>query len=246
MNSYNQFAYVYDILTDDVNYAERAAYFNMLLEYHTKQKGILLDLACGTGSLTEELAKLGFDTIGVDGSSDMLNEAIRKRARSGLDIIYLNQDMRRLDMFGTVDVVVCALDSLNHLTKTEDLRQTMNKVSLFLHPDGYFLFDVNTVYKHQQVLGNNIFVYDYDEVYLVWRNALMKKNTIQINLDIFAREGNHYFRSTESFCERAYTQDELEKILIQAGLKIVSIYHEDSIEAPKPDSQRIVYVTKKG
>lgn len=246
MSSYRQFAYVYDILTDDVNYAKRAAYYNGLLEYHTGQKGILLDLACGTGSLTEEFAKLGFDTIGVDGSADMLNEAMEKKAKSGLDILYLHQDMRALDMYGTVDVAVCALDSLNHLIKTEDLQQALNRVSLFLHPDGYFLFDVNTVYKHRQILGNNTFVYDYDEVYLVWRNSLRENDIVQFDLDIFFREENHYSRSSETFCERAYVQDELKDLLSRAGLQIISIFHADSMNEPRADSQRLVYVTKKG
>lgn len=245
MSGYQGFAYVYDELTDDISYQKRAAYFDGIIQSVTHQRGILLDLACGTGSLSEEFAKLGYDVIGADCSEDMLAVAMEKRAESGLDIIYLCQSMQDLDLYGTVDAAVCALDSLNHITELDELQKAVDKVSLFLHPDGVFVFDVNTVYKHQQVLGNQNFVYDYDDVYLVWKNTLLPQNTIQIDLDLFEKEGDRYFRTSESFQERAYTQQELEQVLKKAGLKIEAIYHEDSLQPPMETSQRLIYVTTK-
>lgn len=245
MSGYQGFAYVYDELTDDISYQKRAAYFDGIIQSVTHQRGILLDLACGTGSLSEEFAKLGYDVIGADCSEDMLAVAMEKRVESGLDIIYLCQSMQDLDLYGTVDAAVCALDSLNHITELDELQKAMDKVSLFLHPDGVFVFDVNTAYKHQQVLGNQNFVYDYDDVYLVWKNTLLPQNTIQIDLDLFEKEGDHYFRTSESFQERAYTQQELEQVLKKAGLKIEAIYHEDSLQPPMETSQRLIYVTTK-
>lgn len=242
---YQDFAYVYDELTDDISYRERAAYFDQLISIYTDQKGILLDAACGTGSLSEEFAALGYDVIGVDCSEDMLAVAMDKMMQSGADITYLCQSLQKLDLFGTVDVAVCALDSLNHIIQMEELQKAVDRISLFLHPDGYFLFDVNTVYKHENILGNHTFVYDYEDVYLVWRNTLRQKHIVQIDLDIFQSEGEAYYRTSEQFFERAYTSEELEYILHQAGLKILSIFHEDSMNPPQKDSQRLIYVTAK-
>lgn len=245
MSSYEAFATVYDELTDDISYPGRAAYFDKLVELHGGKRGILLDLACGTGSLSEEFARLGYDVIGVDSSEEMLAAAMIKRVESGSDITYLHQRMQDLDLYGTIDVAVCALDSLNHLTSLGELQQAVDRVSLFLDPQGLFLFDVNTPYKHREVLANNIFVYDYDDVYLVWKNTLLEDDVVSFELDIFERDEQAYFRTTERFCERAYSRDQLREVLDRAGLEVVGLYHEDSLEPPLPHSERVVYVTKK-
>lgn len=245
MSSYEAFAHVYDDLTDDVSYPGRAAYFDSLVQQHGGKRGILLDLACGTGSLSEEFSRLGYDVIGVDSSEEMLSVAMNKRVESGADITYLCQQMQELDLYGTIDTAVCALDSLNHLVDPEQLYRALSRVSLFLEPDGLFLFDVNTPYKHREVLGNNIFVYDYDDIYLVWKNTLLEDDVISIELDIFEQEGDVYIRTGESFCERAYSKDQISELLSRAGLEIVGLYHEDSVEPPQPHSERVVYVTRK-
>ncbi|EEG28526.1 methyltransferase domain protein [[Clostridium] methylpentosum DSM 5476] len=245
MSSYEAFATVYDELTDDISYPNRAAYFDKLVELHGGKRGILLDLACGTGSLSEEFARLGYDVIGVDSSEEMLAAAMNKRVESGFDITYLHQRMQDLDLYGTIDVAVCALDSLNHLTSAKELQRAVDRVSLFLDPQGLFLFDVNTPYKHREVLANNIFVYDYDDVYLVWKNTLLEDDIVSFELDIFEQDGEAYFRTTERFCERAYSKDQLQEVLDRAGLEVVGLYHEDSLEPPLPHSERVVYVTKK-
>ena len=121
---------------------------------------MVFPVPCGTGNICEAFAKLGYDMIGVDGSEDMLAEALDKKVASGTDIIYLCQKMQELDLYGTVDAAFCTLDSLNHLNGIEELQAVLNRVSLFLNPDGIFIFDCNTLYKHQQVLANNTFVYD--------------------------------------------------------------------------------------
>ncbi|MEE1491531.1 MAG: class I SAM-dependent methyltransferase, partial [Massilioclostridium sp.] len=227
------------------SYPNRAAYFDKLVELHGGKRGILLDLACGTGSLSEEFARLGYDVIGVDSSEEMLAAAMNKRVESGFDITYLHQRMQDLDLYGTIDVAVCALDSLNHLTSAKELQRAVDRVSLFLDPQGLFLFDVNTPYKHREVLANNIFVYDYDDVYLVWKNTLLEDDIVSFELDIFEQDGEAYFRTTERFCERAYSKDQLQEVLDRAGLEVVGLYHEDSLEPPLPHSERVVYVTKK-
>jgi len=132
MSHYSAFARYYDELTANINYKKRAEYFNEIIKkFKTTQGNILLDLACGTGSISEEMAKLGYDVIGVDNSDEMLGIALNKKFDSNLHIQYLCQDMRQLDMYGTIDVTICALDSLNHLENINDVKEVLKKVSLF-------------------------------------------------------------------------------------------------------------------
>lgn len=245
MSNYCDFASVYDLLTSEIDYEKRAKYFDEVVLKHGGFHGILLDLGCGTGKLSEALNALGYDVIGVDNSDEMLSVALEKKVENGNDIIYINQDMTSLDLYGTVDVAVSALDSLNHLIDYNDFCTALKKVSLFLHPDGVFVFDVNTVFKHQQVLSNNTFVYDYGDVYCVWQNSLKEDNTVLMNLDIFVSEnGEEYLRMEDNFAERAYTTTQIEKALENAGLYICAVYGEDSFNTPRDDEQRLIYVVK--
>ena len=207
---YTAFAGFYDGLTQNVDYKKRAAYIAELLGRIGHNPGLTLDLACGTGSLTIELCRLGFDIFGADGSQDMLSIAQQKACGEGLDILFLRQKMQELDLYGTIDTCVCTLDSLNHLTVKSDVQKAFDKVSLFMNPGGVFLFDVNTVYKHREILGGNTFIYDTADVYCVWQNALDRdRDTVHITLDFFEREGALYRRSGERFSERAYSHGEL-------------------------------------
>lgn len=245
MSNYGDFASVYDLLTSEIDYRKRAQYFDQLILAHGGFHGILLDLGCGTGKLSEELSKLGYDVVGVDNSEEMLSVALEKKLQSGRNIIYLNQDMTDLDLYGTVDAAVSALDSLNHLTDYGDFCTALQKVSLFLHPDGVFVFDVNTCYKHRQILADNTFVYDYGEVYCAWQNSRAENDIIQMDLDIFVSEdGENYLRMEDHFAERAYSMEQIEQALRQAGLAIQAIYGGDSFEPPKAEEQRLVYVVK--
>ena len=184
--SYSLFASYYDRLTQNVPYSQQAQYLLDVLARHGHQPGLTLDLACGTGSLTLELARRGVDVYGVDASMEMLSEAQQKAAEENLQLLFLCQKMQSLDLFGTVDTVFCTLDSLNHLTREKDVQQTFQKVSLFLNPGGYFVFDVNTEYKHRKILGNQTFVYDMEDVYCVWQNTLEEKTCrVSISLDFF-------------------------------------------------------------
>lgn len=245
MSSYIHFAEVYDKLTSNIPYRKRGEYFNSIIEKHRKPEGILVDLACGTGSLSEVMADLGYDVIGVDSSGEMLSEAMNKRYDSGKDIMYLNQDMTKLDLYGTMDICICALDSINHICDSDKVSIIFEKVSLFLHPEGLFIFDVNTVYKHQNVLANNIFVYDYDEVYCVWQNSLEENNIVDITLDLFSKnEDNSYNKACEQFSERAYTHSEILGFINNTNLELVDFYAEDTFEKPTQTTERIIYVVK--
>ena len=165
MKSYSVFAQYYDELTENVEYSRRAEYLLELIRRLGHQPGLTLDLACGTGSLTLELYRRGVDIYGVDGSVEMLSEARMKCAEAGADILFLCQKMQSLDLYGTVKTAVCTLDSLNHLKNREELQQVLSKVSFFMDPGGYFLFDMNTLYKHQVLLGNETYVYEMEDVY---------------------------------------------------------------------------------
>ncbi len=246
MSSYRCFASFYDKLTSNVEYKKRADYFRTLLCARGITGGILLDLACGTGSMLYEMAKFGYDVIGVDSSPEMLSIAQCKTSDSGKSPLLLCQHMQSLDLYGTVDAVICSLDSINHLTNPEDVKETFKRVSLFLNPGGVFIFDVNTIYKHKEILADNVFVYDLDEVYCVWQNRFDENlNTVDMKLDFFEEDSGAYYRSTENFAERAYPLDELSVWLKEAGLAVTGIYEEMKQTPPTETAQRAVFITEK-
>lgn len=246
MGSYNKFAEYYDTLTMNINYHERAVYFDSLIKETRDCKGILLDLGCGTGSLCEEFAKMGYDVLGVDSSSEMLSLAYQKKVNSGHNIQYVKQDMTKLELYGEVDVTICALDSINHLSNLNAIKKTFGRVSKYTKKHGIFIFDINTVYKHRKILGNNTYVYEAEEVYCVWQNSYEEKdNRVKIDLDFFEKNGNLYKRSNESFFEVAYSEELIDKGLVDSGFEIVNKYDYDSKEAVREDSEKLIYVARK-
>ena len=247
MSGYSVFARYYDDLTANIDYRKRGEYFHEIIKKFKKTKeNILLDLACGTGSISEVMAGLGYDVIGVDLSDEMLGIAMDKKFDSGLDIQYICQDMRKLDLYGTIDVTVCALDSINHLSSLNDVKKVFENVSLFSEQDGLFIFDVNTAYKHQKILANNTFTYETDDVYCVWENTLVPEtNEVRMNLEFFEREENGmYSRSSESFSEKAYSEEDIERLLADSGFEVLAKYGDDTFEPPTETTQRIVYVAR--
>ncbi len=244
--SYDNFSRFYDLLTDNVEYEKRADYFCRLLSLCGIDGGILLDLACGTGSISVEMAKKGFDVIGVDSSIGMLNAARQKTYESGEQILLLNQSMDDIDLFGTVDCAVCVLDSINHLADENQVKRTFEKVSLFMNPGGAFAFDVNTLYKHKNVLADNTFVYDLDELYCVWQNNFNAADgSVDISLDFFEEDDGAYYRSYESFTEKAYDLADIEKWLEEAGFEVVGIFDDMTTEKAHPETERAVFLAKK-
>ncbi len=242
---YNEFAYSYDSLMSDVDYEKRTDYICSLFESFDRMPTLMLDLACGTGEFSNRFAEKGVSVIGVDISYDMLSVAREKSAEQGNDILYLCQDACALDLYGTVDGAICCLDSLNHITDYDKFCRAIERVALFLEKDRLFVFDLNTPYKHREILGNNTFVVDTDDVYCVWQNEYDGKNTVAINLDFFTADGDAYYRTSENFCERAYTEKEIKDALQKAGLQIEAVYEEMSQNEPNDTTQRVVYVTRK-
>ncbi|HEX3016514.1 MAG TPA: methyltransferase domain-containing protein [Caproicibacter sp.] len=244
--SYSSFARYYDSLTRNVDYAGHAEYLSRILERLKHKAGITLDLACGTGSLTLELAKRGLDVYGLDASPEMLSVAQQKAFNAGRNILFVCQKMQQMDLYGTVDTAVCMLDSVNHITSSKDLQESFKRVSLFLNPGGYFIFDVNTIYKHRNILAHNVYIYDMEDVYCVWQNAYEPRNDrVAITLDFFERHGKTYYRSSERFYERAYETDALKAMLEKAGLRTEAIWNDMSFDEPDQNAERIVVIARK-
>lgn len=247
MAGYDRFSSVYDSLTENVGYAQRADYLFMLLSEAGCGQGTVLDLACGTATLSTLLCEKGFEVVAVDASPGMLSVAREKCAPYGESILLLCQDMTEIDLFGTVDCAVCSLDSINHLLQQEDVLACFERVSLFMNRGGVFVFDVNTPYKHSCVLGDNTFIYEDDGVFCAWQNAFYEEDcSVEITLDFFSeQEDGSYLREQECFCERAYSDELLTALLEQAGFAVEARYGEMTKNAPSAQEQRVYYVCRK-
>ncbi len=245
--AYSSFSSVYDELTLNVDYKKRAEYIMNILADNNIKDGLLLDLACGTGSLSLEFSKSGFEVIGTDVSPDMLMIAREKAFEAGENILFLCQKMQETDLYGTVRAIVCSLDSINHLASLEDMQKTFQVLKNFIDDGGIMVFDVNTIYKHQNVLADNTFVYDEKNVYCVWQNNLLADNvTVNINLDFFVKgEGGAYERFSENFKETAFTDEELTNAAESAGFSVLKRYAELSFGNPEADTERIYYVLRR-
>ncbi|MDO4460127.1 MAG: class I SAM-dependent methyltransferase [Clostridia bacterium] len=247
MSNYDIFAMYYDSLTKNVDYAGRADYISELLRRHNHDAGITLDLACGTGSLTLELYKRGYDVYGIDNSMSMLSVAKDKTYDEGADILFLCQNMQNLDLYGTVNTVICALDSINHLSDAKQIFETFKKVSLFMEPGGYFIFDFNTPYKHLNVLRDRVFIYDTPDVYCVWKNRINKETLrVNIDLDFFGKVDKLYDRSSERFSEITYETDFITDLLRKAGFDEIEVFDDMTFEPQKEKSERITFCCRKG
>ena len=246
MSGYCDFAYFYDRLMSDVNYSLRTEYLLKLFESFGKKPTLLLDLACGTGGFSNEMAKRGIEVIGADMSEDMLSVARENSAELGLNVLYLCQKAEELDLYGTVDAAICCMDSINHITTTWTVINAFRRIALFLEPNCLFIFDINTEFKHKYVLGDNTFVIEDEEIYCVWQNEFSPESlTTKISLDFFVEDDGRYDRFSEEFCERAYKIEELEKMLSLAGFRVEAVY-DDMTENPlKEDSQRAIIVARK-
>lgn len=248
MSSYDFLAGCYDRLTYDVDYAAWADY----IEKHFQKKGLpgktVLDLACGTGSLTYELAQRGYEMIGVDLSPEMLNEAMEKNTGvDGIPPMFLCQSMDKLDLYGTIDACVCCLDSVNYVTDPKKLKKAFARVHLFLMPGGMFLFDVNTVEKLTGLDGQ-VFLDETEDTYCVWRAEYSKRSKIcSYFMDIFRLDeaSGQWERGEELHEERAYTVEELTGFLRDAGFRDITVYGERKMSAPREGEQRIFFVARK-
>lgn len=245
MSGYDVLAGFYDRLMGDTGYRERAEYILRLMARHGRpHPAMLLDLACGSGNLTLPLAEWGIEMIGVDGSADMLAEA-QSKPTGERPILYLQQDMRELDLYGTVSGAVCAMDGLNHILSTDDLREIFRRLGLFIEPDGLLVFDVNTPYKHREVLGDNAFVFEEDDFVCVWQNRLLPRTCeVDMQLDFFVENGTGYDRLTDRIRERAYALPTWKRLLQDSGFELLGVYGDMTMEPPGDREERVVLVAQ--
>lgn len=244
----NGFASVYDVFTGEVNYEERAEYILGLLKSNGITEGAILDVACGTGSLSEQFLKKGFEVVANDISCDMLNIARAKLSAYGDRVLLLCQDMCELDLFGTVDAAVCSLDSINHLIYEEDVRDAFSSIGMFIRPGGLFVFDVNSVYKHKLVLSDKTFVYeDEEDTFLCWQNSECdEENVVEMYIDIFSKnESGTYSRQTDYITERAYSVEFLRSALENSGFKVLGVYGDMTTSAPSENEERLYFLAEK-
>ncbi len=248
MSSYETLAAYYDELTEDVEYRRRADFVERLMGRSRVPVKTVLDLACGTGTMTGLFTQRGYELIAVDGSEDMLAQAREKAAGlPGEPPIFLHQDMPRLDLYGTVEAAMCCLDSLNYLTDPKDVQRTFQRLRLFIQPGGVLVFDVNTPHKLQGLDGQ-VFLDEREDVYCVWRTEYAKRSRIcSYYMDLFtARSDGTWERDFECHRQRAYTVEELTAWLREAGFVDIRTYGDCRRRAPREDEQRIYFSAIRG
>jgi len=239
---YGCFAEYYDRLMQDADYTQRAERFCALLDTLGIPGGDVLDLACGTGSLLPLLAARGYSVIGVDQSEEMLMRAQEKCAEAGISPLLLCQDMRALNLYGTVDAAVCALDSLNHLPGENAVDETLARLRLFVRPGGVLLFDINSEYKHRCVLADNSFVLEDDTLFCVWQNEFDSANSaVTVTLDFFESvDEDCYTRQTEQFTEYAYPLPLWQTLLEKNGFAVQTMYDDLTDKPAHAHSERVL------
>jgi len=269
--AYTGFAGVYDEFMDNVPYEEWAEFIIGRLLENGIEDGLVLDLGCGTGTLTRLLAQRGFDMIGVDGSLDMLEIARQCSAKGaaaqkpasegeplaaaqgpgkGSEILYLCQDMREFELYGTVKAVVSVCDSLNYITEPSELKTVFRLVNNYLERGGLFIFDLNTPFKFREMLGDSTFAEDRDNKAFIWDNCFDEESGInEYALTLFTEdEDGRYTKSTELHYERCYDIDEIKSLLAEAGMEFVGAFADYTDEPYKVDSEaeRMVIVAREG
>lgn len=242
MSGYGDFAQAYDALTFNVPYDEIADYYIKIIKSLAKGKR-LLDMGCGTGNLTVRLAKAGFKVIGQDASEDMLSFAAQKSSK----VQWICQSMTETELGEPADVIVSTLDSINHLQTRSDIAECFRLAAKNLNTGGIFVFDVNTEYKHREILGDNTFVYDVDGVYCVWQNEYSaEENRVSIALDLFFEEDDGvYTRGYEEFSEIALSNAEYVSMLEEAGFEVVNVYEYLTHNVPNDKSEKLLIAARK-
>ncbi|MCD8355442.1 MAG: class I SAM-dependent methyltransferase [Clostridia bacterium] len=250
MSEYSEYALLseyYDRFTDDVPYERWADFFERIFEQKQVKPKIILDLACGTGSLTRILAQRGYDMIGADQSEDMLMMAQEACMDVNLEnpVLLLHQPMQELDLYGSIDACVCCLDSVNYVENPEMLREAMKRVFAFLEPGGLFIFDINTRSKLERIDGQS-FVREDEDVFCVWQCVIENGNLCHYDFDIFEfNEEGAWNRYQEHHVERIYEPGTLMDMLEEAGFIEIEQRGELSDEAPAEKEERIFFIARK-
>lgn len=245
--SYESFAGVYDLFMDNIDYPAWCTYLTGILKEYGIEDGLIAELGCGTGSMTELLAAEGYDMIGIDNSPDMLEVAQEKRVESGLDILYLMQDMREFELYGTVRAVVSICDCMNYILEEEDLLEVFRLVNNYLDPGGIFVFDMNTPYKYREVIGNTTIAENREEGSFIWENYYDEESMInEYDLTLFVKEPSGLYRKEEeNHFQRAYSLETIRELVKKSGLKLLHIYDAFTHEPAREDSERVYVICQR-
>lgn len=245
MKAYKELSYFYDEFTTDVPYDSFINYYKQIFEKYSKNPKLILDLGCGTGTLTIKMAEQDFEMIGIDMSEDMLMEAQDKSFDMEKNRpIFLKQAMENLDLFGTIDACISSLDCVNYITDKEKLKKAFDRVCLFLEDNGLFIFDINTKHKLKNLDGQS-YVRESDDVFCVWQ-AGFKDDLCTYDFDIFVKKEEKYDRFVETHIERAYEIEEITKMLEEVGFYDISCFDEFSFNKADEQCQRVFFVCKGG
>jgi hypothetical protein len=246
MEQYTNFAKVYDLFMDNVPYDKWVEQIKDILYKENIKDGLICDLGCGTGAITERLANLGYDMIGIDNSYDMLDVAMEKKYASGHDILYLCQDMREFELYGTVRAIISRCDSLNYIRELSELKEVFAWVNNYLDPNGLFIFDMNTEYKYQNILGDNTFAEVREQASFIWENTYdIDKRINEYDLNLFIKlEGDNYKKFEERHVQKAYTFDEILSAIDSSNMVLEKYLDADTYGDISEKTERILFVAR--
>lgn len=253
MEAYTSFAVVYDTFMDNVPYEEWGEYLHGLLLEYGVEDGLVLDLGCGTGTMTEILASKGYDMTGVDFSEEMLDIAMQKRTKSGHDILYLMQDMREFELYGTVRAIVSVCDSMNYLTEDGDLEQVFRLANNYLDPGGLFIFDMNTEYKYREMLGDQTIAEERENCSFIWDNYYYEEEKInEYQLSLFVEDPVLSEKTGQDICrkfqemhyQRAYSLAEVKAALEVEGMEFIAAYDAFTRNPVHQESERMYIIAR--
>ncbi|MBQ9341042.1 MAG: methyltransferase domain-containing protein [Lachnospiraceae bacterium] len=244
MEAYTGFSEVYDTFMDNVPYSKWGEYIIDILKEYGITNGILCEIGCGTGKMTKLLSDRGYDMIGIDSSADMLDIAHDKRGNDG-KILYLNQDMKEMELYGTVRAFVSCCDSVNYLLSGEELLTTFKLVNNYLDPKGLFIFDMNTTYKYKELLADNVFAENRDDASFIWENFYDEDEKInEYDLTLFVKEDELYRKYEEVHYQKAYDIEEVEELIEKSGLKLLAVYDAYTRDKVREDSERVIFIAQ--
>jgi SAM-dependent methyltransferase len=250
MESYKSFAEVYDLFMDNVPYDEWAKNITRILGGYGIKDGLIAELGCGTGQMTRRLRDAGYDMIGIDNSIEMLDiardmEADLPSDEEARNILYLCQDMREFELYGTVRAVTSFCDSMNYITEEEDLLEVFRLANNYLDPGGIFLFDMNTVFKYEKLLGDGVFAENREEGSFIWENEYDPESKLNYyDLTLYIREGEQYNRFEEEHVQKAYDRSTVETLLQKSGLELLEVLDAETLAEPTEETERIYYIAR--
>lgn len=246
MEAYNEFAKVYDVFMEDTPYETWLTFIDECMKKYDVTPRIVCDLGCGTGKMATLFAKRGSEVIGIDNSEEMLMVARENAAEDGLDILYLMQDMTEFELYGTVDLIYSCCDCMNYLLEEEEVLSTLRWANNYLEPQGLLVFDMNTPYKYEHILGDQIFAQQTEDSAYIWENYYDKEEEInEYEVSFFIKdEDGRYERTVENHYQRSYSIEKMKSLIEEAGLEFIGAYDEYTMKPAHSETVRVTFVAR--